>query len=359
MTHSSELKDKIWSIADQLSANGINPTNKAVLAELGSGSYSSISPILKEWREKKNTFDLNDIPIELVRTVKQVWEKVSELSAANYVELSKSLETEVINLTVELELEKQKCIMQSKQLIELNNVIDELNKFKKQYELERETANKKHADETKELGELIELHKKQTVEEKILSTEYKTKLNSTEDSLVQANGQLKSVQNTLDNEIKLKYEAEKQTELKQIELGAAITLIESKDDQISVLSKNEQALKDSLSIKDDQVEKQQALIADLNKTVLGTQKEIDNIKTEVNESTGRVTSLTEKVNELTIENKSLTTENNDIQVQYDNLLVVCNSLFDVDVIKQFAINNKVKKEVLLALSNQKENKINK
>jgi Plasmid replication region DNA-binding N-term len=46
-------KQKILQVADAIDAAGINPTIVAVRDALGSGSHSTISPVMKEWRAKK------------------------------------------------------------------------------------------------------------------------------------------------------------------------------------------------------------------------------------------------------------------------------------------------------------------
>jgi hypothetical protein len=44
------MKDKIFALCDELNATGIKPTLEKVRDALGGGSFSSINPILKEWK---------------------------------------------------------------------------------------------------------------------------------------------------------------------------------------------------------------------------------------------------------------------------------------------------------------------
>ncbi|MEJ6059329.1 DNA-binding protein [Aliivibrio salmonicida] len=359
MTLSSELKSRIWNIADKLSSEGVNPTNKVVLNKLGSGSYSSIAPILKEWREKKHAINVDEIPNELMQATKHVWEKVSELSAANYIKSVKALEDEVINLTVELEVNSQKSQMQSQKINELNEALAEANERNVLYENKVEDNSLKYAADLKELNKSIKSATDQTVNERILCTEFKTKLNITEKSLAETKHQVSLLEQLLNEEKKQKYEAEKQRDLKQSALDSADVLAKKQEGKISSLNQAEVDLKASLLSEKLKCEHNISLVSDLNTTVLEAEKEIDKIKLQMDASTLELASLTEIANGLVSSNKSLSTENHDIQIQYDNLLLVCNSLFDVDVIKKFAINNKTKKEILLALSNQTNNKTNK
>jgi len=46
-------KEQIIEAAEQLKASGVNPSMAAVREKLGGGSFATISPILREWRESQ------------------------------------------------------------------------------------------------------------------------------------------------------------------------------------------------------------------------------------------------------------------------------------------------------------------
>lgn len=46
-------KSDIWKVADALDAEGIRPTLAAVRKKLGSGSYTTISDAMSEWKNRK------------------------------------------------------------------------------------------------------------------------------------------------------------------------------------------------------------------------------------------------------------------------------------------------------------------
>lgn len=48
-------KDQIFAVADELNAVGQNPTLAAVRKALGSGSFTTISEAMNEWRARKTT----------------------------------------------------------------------------------------------------------------------------------------------------------------------------------------------------------------------------------------------------------------------------------------------------------------
>lgn len=89
-------KDDIWAVADQLDAAGKAPTLAAVRKALGSGSFTTISEAMREWREKQKQQaerveafgpvppDLDDA---LRRFAQDVWVKASELANAQWKSL--------------------------------------------------------------------------------------------------------------------------------------------------------------------------------------------------------------------------------------------------------------------------------
>ncbi len=51
------MKKRIFNICNQLAAQSIKPTLVRVRSELGGGSFSTINPILKQWKEDRKTID--------------------------------------------------------------------------------------------------------------------------------------------------------------------------------------------------------------------------------------------------------------------------------------------------------------
>lgn len=80
-------KDHVFHAADHLTEIGIDPTNQAVRDQLGSGSFKTIQPFLKEWRELKK--QAADVPAELAssmeHTLLQVWAAAKETAKLAFV----------------------------------------------------------------------------------------------------------------------------------------------------------------------------------------------------------------------------------------------------------------------------------
>ena len=57
-------KEKIIAVAEKLEAQGVNPTQVTVREALGGGSFATIGPVLKEWKEsKKENHALTEIQV--------------------------------------------------------------------------------------------------------------------------------------------------------------------------------------------------------------------------------------------------------------------------------------------------------
>jgi len=87
MKVSQEMREAIVAAADDLFAQGkVSPTNEQVRAQLGKGSLSHISPIMKEWRELKKAnakaaFELPDSLSKAVHdSISRMWVTATNLA---------------------------------------------------------------------------------------------------------------------------------------------------------------------------------------------------------------------------------------------------------------------------------------
>lgn len=99
------MKKKIFDICDQLAAQGIKPTLIRVRTELGGGSFSTINPLLQQWKEEKKkrgdnqTLELrNEIATIHQKTTALIWETMSEY----YHNMKREQEDELIALRKEV-----------------------------------------------------------------------------------------------------------------------------------------------------------------------------------------------------------------------------------------------------------------
>lgn len=123
-------KDHVFKAADSLSEEGIEPTNSAVRERLGSGSYKTITPFLKEWRQLQE--QAADVPASInsamENTLRHVWAEAKETAKLAFVGEKKMLEAQVSELKDELRLRDELTESLNEQIADLNKTIEAKNK---------------------------------------------------------------------------------------------------------------------------------------------------------------------------------------------------------------------------------------
>lgn len=71
-------KEKIIAAAEKLEAEGVNPTQVTVREALGGGSFATIGPILKEWKESKK----EDHALTEIQVPEAITERLEQLQGA-------------------------------------------------------------------------------------------------------------------------------------------------------------------------------------------------------------------------------------------------------------------------------------
>lgn len=103
-------KEDIWQVANEISKSGKNPTLAAIRQAVGSGSFTTISEAMKEWREKnvaQNAVSSEPVP-EPVRNAidnlgKQLWDLAITHAEGRWHIEKDELESKVISLEQQLE----------------------------------------------------------------------------------------------------------------------------------------------------------------------------------------------------------------------------------------------------------------
>jgi predicted RNase H-like nuclease (RuvC/YqgF family) len=79
------MKDRIIKVCNQLTEQGVKPTLEKVRSELGGGSFSSINPVLKQWKEEKeksDTLSNIDLPYEITaigqKATAMIWKAAND-----------------------------------------------------------------------------------------------------------------------------------------------------------------------------------------------------------------------------------------------------------------------------------------
>jgi chromosome segregation ATPase len=74
----SSNKEKIIAAAEKLEAEGVNPTQVTVREALGGGSFATIGPVLKEWKESKK----EDHALTEIQVPEAITERLEQLQGA-------------------------------------------------------------------------------------------------------------------------------------------------------------------------------------------------------------------------------------------------------------------------------------
>lgn len=108
MEISSEIKNKIVNAANQLVLEGVvSPTNQEVRNRMGGGSLSHISPVMRDWREKrqKEIATVIEIPTELKlmieSSVSQVWQVAVKIAGAEIDSVKEHCLKDIEGVTIE------------------------------------------------------------------------------------------------------------------------------------------------------------------------------------------------------------------------------------------------------------------
>jgi chromosome segregation ATPase len=109
----------VFSICDELNEQGIKPTLARVREGLGGGSFTTIQPLLKEWKDKRSepaaetTGQLPDEVREVVAAAAaQIWTKAQAKAGEEYQALRESME----NQLSESEAEKNEALSEVRRL---------------------------------------------------------------------------------------------------------------------------------------------------------------------------------------------------------------------------------------------------
>ncbi len=71
----STKEQRIVEAASRLQADGKKPTMEAIRQEIGGGSFATISPALRKWRESQQQEQLKAVALEMPKDVNAIFEK--------------------------------------------------------------------------------------------------------------------------------------------------------------------------------------------------------------------------------------------------------------------------------------------
>ena len=113
------MKDKIFSACDTLQAQGVKPTLERVREKLGGGSFSSINPILKEWKEQQirgGSRVAIELPAEALEAINQATQLIWKLAVDKNAELTHAMKQEFDGWLKEAVAEKEEALAEVSRL---------------------------------------------------------------------------------------------------------------------------------------------------------------------------------------------------------------------------------------------------
>jgi chromosome segregation ATPase len=147
------MQQRIFEICNKLAGQGIKPTLERVRNELGSGSFSTINPILKQWKETRETSDSSsaiDLPTDItaigLKATALIWKAANDHCA----DLVKAVRHEAEQLVEQEQTERDEALTEIKRLESENErLADKLTQQSELLdELKIKAALSEKADET-------------------------------------------------------------------------------------------------------------------------------------------------------------------------------------------------------------------
>ena len=106
------MKTKVFAVCDQLKREGVKPTLERVRKALGKGSFSTIHPFFREWKEQQSTSEQPslELPPEAMQAVTQAAGLIWKIASDKSRELTNSIKTEFETLLKEANAEKEEAL---------------------------------------------------------------------------------------------------------------------------------------------------------------------------------------------------------------------------------------------------------
>lgn len=180
------MKQKIFDICNKLTNQGVKPTLERVRAELGGGSFSTINPLLKEWKESRSesqaTITASELPADIAKIGQKAAAMVWTVANEHCNELIQSIRRDADLASEQMQIERDEALKEVQRL---------------------ETENDKLSGTVTEQRDLIrqlqiELGTKTALLEQVSSdkTTLSTKLEKALKEAAQAEGMLKAFRET-------------------------------------------------------------------------------------------------------------------------------------------------------------------
>lgn len=307
--------------AQTITDQGKNPTVDRVLAHLGTGSKSTIAPLLKEWKanqEEQNQLNTEGLPPELIIALKQVYERVQNQADLKIVDIMDASEQALKSVKDELSQVKASIVTLTETNQDLEKALKEA--------ISDNTELKQHLTDNKEtiIRQQSELENK---EQRI--TDYKNSLKEQKKEVANIREHLEHYQAEIAEE-RQRERQQHQARIQQLEQTLADYLdrnqrLQSEIDQhlIDLTSKNK-ALSDLQEANQALSNQQQA---DKQK-IISLEEKLDTQTQRATDQKAKLTRVNEQLSSAEKSSAILESLVNTLQVQHDKLEVKVEQLSD-------------------------------
>jgi chromosome segregation ATPase len=243
-------KEQIIEAAEHLVSEGVNPSMQAVREHLGSGSFATISPVLREWKEKREATTLavlempSDVKGALDRFGAELWKAASALATAQFEKLKDECRNSIEAANRERDEALEEIERLESQNLQHNNKLSSINaeveSLKNQVDDERmiNAALQQRNDDLQEFVAGLKTDLKESREDCKKALEKLDTLRQAQMELSRTNGQLTAKVEALDKELVAMTEARNEIKDEYARVSVSLAALYKKEDQDEELSED-------------------------------------------------------------------------------------------------------------------------
>jgi len=237
-------KQEIIDAAEQLVAEGVNPSMQAVRERLGGGSFATISPVLREWKENREATTVavlempSDVKGALDRFGADLWKTASTLATAQFEKLKDESRSSIEAANKERDEALEEIQRLESQILEQNNQMSSVNTEVERLKSLVDDERKKNAalqqrnDDLQETVVGLKTDLKESREDGKQALEKLDVLRQEQAELSRTNGQLTAKVEALDKELVAMTEARNEAKAEYARISDSLVALQKAKDLV-------------------------------------------------------------------------------------------------------------------------------
>lgn len=239
-------KQEIIDAAEKLAAEGVNPSMQAVRERLGGGSFATISPVLREWKENREATTVavlempSDVKGALDRFGADLWKTASALATAQFEKLKDDTRNSVEAAKKERDEALEEIQRLETLILERDNHMSSVNAEVERMNSLLEDERKKNAalqqrnDDLQETVAGLKIDLKESREDGKQTLSKLDALRQEQTELSRMNGQLTTKVEALDKELMAMTEARNDSKAECVQLSDSLAAIQRAKEKIEI-----------------------------------------------------------------------------------------------------------------------------